>query len=287
MGRLKALIPWWAKILLKIGLSRLPFPYRIWKELGLFENGPMEQADYALNVFNHHFELCQRPREFTCLELGPGDSLSSALIGLREGAKKVYLVDVADFASKDLGQYRAVAGFLGGSDFQRRIDWTTRDTMLMSCRAEYLTSGIESLKGIPDNSCDYIWSQAVLEHVRRSEFALLLDQLHRVLKSDGHSSHVVDLRDHLANSLNNLRFSEKLWESRCLSRSGFYTNRIRFSEMMTMFENAEFSAKVISKDLWSGLPLARRRLAPEYRSLSDDELRVAGFTVVLRRRASQ
>ena len=37
----------------------------------------------------------------------------------------------------------------------------------------------------------------------------------------------VDFRDHLAESLNSLRFPEPVWESGPFRNSGFYTNRLR------------------------------------------------------------
>jgi hypothetical protein len=76
-------IPWQLKIGAKIVLSRLPFDYRICRRLGAFKNGPMDRPDYAFQVFRRHFDAVdfpRRPGDFVALELGPGDSLFSALI---------------------------------------------------------------------------------------------------------------------------------------------------------------------------------------------------------------
>ena len=51
---MKALIPWWFKVFAKIILSRVPIGYGFWQSLGLFRHGDMDQASYALNVFNEH-----------------------------------------------------------------------------------------------------------------------------------------------------------------------------------------------------------------------------------------
>ena len=41
--------------------------------------------------------------------------------------------------------------------------------LLSRCHAEYLTSGVESLRALPAESVDFIWSRHVLEHVRKNE----------------------------------------------------------------------------------------------------------------------
>jgi SAM-dependent methyltransferase len=158
------------------------------------------------------------------------------------------------------------------------------DDLLALCSAKYGTQGLDSLKAIPDGSVDFVWSQAVLEHIRRDAFLETLSELRRVMRPGGICSHRIDLQDHLDGSLNNLRFSRRLWESDFMSRSGFYTNRIRFSEMLSFFKNAGFEQNVIEIRRWDHLPTPRAQLDPEFRVLSDDELRVSGFDVILKPR---
>ena len=57
-------------------------------------------------------------------------------------------------------------------------------------------------------------------------------------------SHQIDLRDHLGGGLNNLRFSDSLWESNFFVKSGFYTNRISFDKMISIFENISFKYEI-------------------------------------------
>jgi len=47
-----------------------------------------------------------------------------------------------------------------------------------------------------------------LEHIRKKEFVDTIIETKRILKPNGICSHEIDLRDHLNESLNNLRFSE-------------------------------------------------------------------------------
>ena len=154
--------------------------------------------------------------------------------------------------------------------------------VLSACDGNYLVKGIDSLKKIPSASVDWMFSQAVLEHILKCDFLPLMHELRRIMKPEGMCSHRVDLRDHLGSALNNLRFSEKVWESDWMAKSGFYTNRIRFKEMCRAFDQAGFAVEVLKKEYWEKLPTDRKYLSKSYRSLSDEELLVKDFDVLLR-----
>jgi hypothetical protein len=100
-------LPWWARIAAKIILSRLPIDYRLWQSLGLFRHGRMNDLRYSLDVFESHAAraaLAGELAEKTILELGPGDSIASAVIAFAHGARAV-LVDVGAFADRDPNSY--------------------------------------------------------------------------------------------------------------------------------------------------------------------------------------
>jgi SAM-dependent methyltransferase len=284
---MKRWIPWWAKILLKIVWSRLPVPYGVWKRIGVFRHGFMERPDYVSTVFLTHWnrsDFRRKTGEFHAMELGCGDSLASCLMGRAVGAAGYCLVDAGEFADGDVDTYKRIATALAeaGQPIPDISRCRSVAEMLTSVHARYLTNGLESLRSLPDNSIDFIWSQAVFEHIRHAEFAPTLRELRRILRDDGVMSHRVDLRDHLSEALNNLRPSAKLWESRLMASSGFYTNRIRYGAMLKLMESAGFIADVVNVDRWKTLPTPRNKLAPEFRSLPDDDLLVRGFDVVLR-----
>jgi hypothetical protein len=67
-----------------------------------------------------------------------------------------------------------------------------------------------------------------------------------------------------------------------MATSGFYTNRIRYSEMLQLFREAGFRVDVHNVDRWIDLPIPRKKLSPPYREMPDQELAVKGFDVVLR-----
>src|SRR3954451_4881125 len=102
---LRKLVPWWARIGAKLVLSRLPAGYEQWRKLNLFAHGSMDRSDYVLRVFRQHFAQAGdfNDREFVALEIGPGDSISSALVARAHGATQVHLVDAGMYATQDIG----------------------------------------------------------------------------------------------------------------------------------------------------------------------------------------
>ncbi|MBN3992905.1 MAG: methyltransferase domain-containing protein [Nostoc sp. NMS2] len=277
-------IPWWAKITAKVVLSRLPIEYKFWKDIGLFSHGYMEQPNYAYGVFKKHFDRAKPKAGFVSLEIGPGDSLFSAMISLAFGGSKSYLVDAKAFANKNILPYHAMAEYLEQKTLTApNFDGLqSLEEILDSCHAEYMIFGLSSLKLIPDKSIDFIWSHAVLEHIRCSEFSETMKELRRIIRDDGVCSHGVDLRDHLGGHLNNLRFSERIWEGDFMANSGFYTNRIQYSQMVNIFKKAGFNVELIEMDRWNSLPTARSKLSHEFTHLSDEELCISTFSVVLK-----
>lgn len=279
-------IPWWVKIGSKLVLSRLPIDYRSWSRIGLFKHGRMEDTRYAVDVFRTHYRRCfaSPPRTgYTCLEIGPGDTLFSAVIAASYGAGRIYLVDAGRYAIDDPQAYRDLARDLAaqGLPSPRLDDAASVADVLAACNATYLTNGISGLAALATGSVDFVWSQAVLEHIRKADFLPYMRELQRVMKPEGRASHRVDLRDHLGAALNNLRFSEAIWEKDWFARSGFYTNRIRYSQMCELFREAGFCLDIVAVDRWERLPTPRSALANPYRVLEDDELCVRGFDVML------
>ena len=244
----------------------------------------MDDPGYALDVFRRHFERCDPRPGFSVLELGPGDTAFTAVVAHAFGAARTVLVDAGPFAVTDVEPYRRMARELArqGLPAPDLDDAGSFDEILRRCSASYLTGGLEALRTLDAGSIDLSFSQAVLEHVRAADVAPVLRELRRVAAPGGASSHVIDLEDHLAHALNNLRFSEGVWESRLFASSGFYTNRLRRSRLLELFDEAGFETEVVAEARWSGIPTPRSRLAPAYRFASDDDLLVRNLDVVLR-----
>ena len=278
-------LPWWAKILLKIMFSRIPL--NNFFKYFMFKHGAMLDHNYAFNTFTKHItnagyepEWC-KGRVF--LELGPGDSLFSSIVAKAYGASKSIMVDTGSYADSNLDNYLQMVEFIKkkGMAFPSIDNITSVDEMLGLLNSKYYTFGIESLKNIENQSIDFIWSEAVLEHIRFSEFYPTLIELKRILKKDGSCSMTVDLRDHLQNGLNNLRFSRNFWESNFIANSGFYTNRIGFSRMIKLFEQAGFRVDEEIFRRWETLPIMKNKLDSEFQNIDDSELCVSGFNLLI------
>lgn len=293
-------VPWWLRIGLKIVLARLPIPYSVWKRLRLFEHGEMDKPQRALNGFIEYSRIGRILRDQTgiptvfaatdlvVLELGPGDSLFTAIIAKSLNASRVWLVDAGKFATLDFGSYTSLISLMRQIGFATRFadGITSIDSLLRICNCEYLTQGTSSLKCIQSESVDFCFSNAVLASIRKNDFITTLNELYRILKQDGVCVHRVDLTDHMGGGLNNLRFSDAIWEGRLFSQSGFYTNRIRFQEMLDLFVQAGFKYHLSTISRWTALPLSRAVLDEAFRDFEEQDLLVSGFVVVLRKRTA-
>lgn len=284
---IKGIMPWWLKVGSKMIIYRLPIGDKFWKSIGFFQYDQMEVPEYAYQAFQNHFKRVSGLKSlkpgFVSLELGPGNSLFSALICRSFGGTKTYMIDVDDFAIENIESYKEMADYLQQQGLPTpQIESSESFTEVMNnSGGSYLTSGLNSLKEIESNSVDFVWSHAVLEHVRRAEFLEIMKETRRVISEDGICSHTVDLKDHLDQSLNNLRFNESFWESKFVDKSGIYTNRIRYAEMLDIFKEAGFEVKSTEVNQWQKPPIPRDSLAKQFKNLSDDELRISGFSVVL------
>jgi SAM-dependent methyltransferase len=279
-------VPWQVKIAAKLVLARLPFPYHFWERIGLFKQGGMERPEYALRIFRRHYEAVSFPKKtdnFVGLELGPGDSLCSALIARTFGAARTILVDVEPCATTKVEVYRRMETYLRqlGLHPPSLDHCSSMSDVSEACGAQYLTGGIASLRKIPSASVDFVWSNAVLSYVRRSEFVPFLQELRRIQHPDGVGSHGIPIKDIVGGKLNDLRFNPGVWESSFMAKSRFYTNRLRYLELLDLFREAGFEPDVTRTLRWNTLPTPRRKMAKEFASLSEEDLRVSEFDVLL------
>ena len=138
--------------------------------------------------------------------------------------------------------------------------------------AYYLIEGLNSLKKIESESIDYLFSHSVMEHIRLSEVDEYIFEMNRVLKVGGLVSHNINYNDHLSDSLNNLRFPKRIWESNFFANSGFYTNRVPAIEMHKKFVESGFEIIYENFGSWEKLPLKRKYIHKEFSKYSDKEL---------------
>ncbi len=282
-------VPWWVKMGSKLVLARLPIPYALWRSLGLFRYGTSDESWTRERAFATECmvlatsELGRPPK--AVLEFGPGDSLVGAIVSSALGAERAFIVDVGDFASVDVSKYAKLISDLDKETpgFAARVDLSSRDALLKSVNATYFTNGLSDLMGIADESVELSFSLKVVEHIRKAEFEPLMAKLAKVMCAPSVQRHVVDLHDHMGCALNSLRFTEGFWENSTVASSGFYTNRLRFSQIVQVAETVGLKASVPHALIWPSVPTPKSRMHPQFQSYLDADLQVCTFDMVLRK----
>lgn len=251
----------------------------------------MDNVNYLMRVFDGHLNRAglnyKKLKSKRILEIGPGNSIGTALVSASCLAES-YLIDNGNFACNSIYLYKELNEELKKRELRPPDINQIKNIseLLEKCNSKYLVNGINSFKEIPDNSIDFIFSQAVLEHVNLYDFKELLYQTKRVLSKNGICSHRVDLGDHLGGKLNNLRFSEKLWESNFFKKSGFYTNRLRCCEIINICKEVGFKVKKIKKRKWLKPVISSSKLNYKFQKFSETELLVSGFDILLEHNVS-
>jgi len=138
---------------------------------------------------------------------------------------------------------------------------------------------------LKDKSVDYIFSHSVMEHIRKSDIDELINEMYRVLADDGLISHNINYKDHLEESLNNLRFSEKIWESDFFAKSGFYTNRIPAVEMHKKFTRKGFKILIENFGSWPKLPIKRKYIHRDFNLFTDKDLNNRTSSFIAKKKA--
>lgn len=235
MGKFLQLKPL-TKLTIKLILSSLG-QQRIKKLFGVFKHGKMDELDYAEKVVSEHIQVLKPFTEGKLLELGPGESLSSAII-IKElfPSYTIDFIDISNYAQESSSLYMK---YLGIHKSNASNDEILRN-FIEEMRINYSINGLEDLKKVKNEEYDLVFSQAVLEHIYLDEFEEHINNIYRILKKGGYFSSQIDFKDHLGGDHFNLLFSKKIWESTPFKKSGFYTNRISPSTMINTFKKSGF-----------------------------------------------
>lgn len=224
------------KFLIKLLLSCLP-QRKLKMLFGVFKHGDMDDLVYAESVVAHHFGLIAEKQNIRVLELGPGEALSTGIV-LAEKYPNMSIdyLDVSDFAAESNYLYAEHLEKCG----ENQGNESALVRFLQVSHSRYFTNGLEDLRKLENDSYDFIFSHAVMEHIYKDEIKEYIQNTHRILRNGGMISHQIDFRDHLGGRNFNLKFPNKLWESERIKNAGFYTNRISPSRMTRDFVEAGF-----------------------------------------------
>ncbi len=141
----------------------------------MFRAGAMDNPETAFAVYQMHSKAAGfgSRKGYTVLELGPGDSMLTALFARSAGADRVILVDQSPLAVVRMDLFAKAEAMLSrkGLPAPPVADAPSVEMVLSRLGCSYLVEGLASLKTIPDESVDFIFSNAVIEHVRKRDFA--------------------------------------------------------------------------------------------------------------------
>jgi hypothetical protein len=251
---MKQTIPWPIKFSIKLVLGAARVDYRLLKRAHIVEHGRMEDADFSTEIFTRH--VLEPGREFAVapggllLELGPGDSVATAIHARAAGFSAAEMVDVGSFADLRPAALRQLFSALGAECPQIADDATPAQVIeiLAAAGIRYRTGGLDSLQAIATGSIRYSFSNTVLQHVYRADLPALIAHLGRVHSSHSFASHSVNYSDHFSGGFWHHKFPDWFMESGLVKRAHLYTNRVMPLRYLELFEGAGFTIRKVSVD---------------------------------------
>ncbi|HEX9707191.1 MAG TPA: methyltransferase domain-containing protein [Steroidobacteraceae bacterium] len=249
-------------------------------------------------------------------ELGPGDSIGIGVAALLSGAEKYYALDLVRyselrrslalfdelvrlFANREPlpggGEFPALKPALESDAFPHHIlDDTTMRAALSQARIAAIRAAIDRAGDSPTmivyqapwndpsviqpGAVDFIFSQAVLEHV--DDLDGVYAAMHRWLAPTGLMSHQIDFQCHRkADTWNgHWTYSDFAWRV-VVGRRAYLLNRAPHSRHLAILGKRGFGL-LVDRPVHSASVLKRRQLAVRFRDLSDDDLTTSGAYVL-------
>jgi hypothetical protein len=249
--------------------SLLPFQNQL-RRLKRSVLPPAPDATYenAISGGGHHIAAFRREglpvKGQTFLEIGSGWFPIIPMMFRMVGAERVYLTDPHRLL--DRNGILGAAGFLRDrkasvaerlgidpaqvEDVVEGLDGLELDQMMEELGFTYLAPfeiGVDSVLLV-----DGVFSQTVLEHIPPATIEDIVEGLKGSLPSGTVMSHGIDNTDHRSHRDNRLgrfdflRYSETTWRMLCLNPQD-YTNRLRHSEYVDLFERCGCQVRVERK----------------------------------------
>jgi len=256
----KQRIPWPAKFAIKLLLGATRINYRLLKRAGVVEHGLMEDANYARRVFELHVLAPARQwnsaPDGVLLEIGPGDSIVTGVLGRAAGFSAVNLIDTSAFADLRVATVVRLLETLGSGPQVLRSKASPEEVLahLRSHGIHYQTEGARSLTTIADATVRHSFSNTVLQHVYACEVRELITQLARVHVRGGLSSHRINFTDHFSGGFRHRQLPDWLMESHLIKRAHLYTNRIGPLQYLELFERAGFVIRRLTVNFFDAAP---------------------------------
>lgn len=278
--------------------------------------GGTDSARYCYSVWLRHLVMAKlnglNSYPKTVAELGPGDSLGIGLAALISGSDQYFAFDVVKYANAEGnlkifdelvvlfesstaipgdGEFSDVKPKLEKYDFPRDIiDEERLRHALEASRIEKLRDSIidphceaspiqyrvpwNDVSVIENRSVDMIYSQAVLEHV--DDLMGAYKAMHLWLKPAGYISHQIDFKCHgLADEWDgHWTYSDFMWKL-IRGKRRYLLNREPHSTHIELLKKEGFQV-VCDRAVKTPSNLTKDKLAPKFRSITDDDLTTSG-----------
>ncbi len=261
-----------------------------------------DQADYPLGVFHEHATalaplLKGGIQGADVLEIGPGGNAGVSFLMLLAGARSATCLDVIPWiqgAGPD-ALYPALieAAMQDPEKYQVSEDYIdlakanpARLAHELMERFTYLYPQDIAATTLPDASQDIILSQACFEHFADPDGAI--EQIGRLLRPGGATSHEIDLRDHrdFNRPLDFLRYNDTLWKLSTSNRPNGVRNRWRRAEYRAAFEQHGMDVVYIEATKQASVTEEmREQYQPHFQAMTLEELSVVGILLVARKRS--
>lgn len=216
------------------------------------------------------------------MEIGPGNATIIPYNLLQAGAAHVVLVDKYPRRNDTDEQRRYAREEI--EHFKQRWNTATipfADENTLQPLPRYLTTHTADLQDIRlPFPLDLIYSIAVLQHV--PDVGAYLRTMHALLREGGIMIHIVDLKDKwhtLGRPFIFYRYSDRTWNRYLTDPCITYTNRLRFKEYLTLFEDNGF--EIVGYDTRE-YPMTEKKI--DRRFAGRDDLHIGDGIFMLRKK---
>jgi hypothetical protein len=158
---------------------------------------------------------------------------------------------------------------------EQALDGSDPGVIAYASPAEAATAGL-------DSQVDFLFSQAVLEHV--DDLDGTYTAMSAWVRRGGLVSHTIDFRAHFTSNEwdGHWTINDRIW-SLMRGQRPYLLNRLPWSTHRTLLQNSGFDSMVVDLDQ-AALPRERNQLARQFQGMTEDDLRTMTAFIIGRRR---
>ncbi|MBN2161166.1 MAG: methyltransferase domain-containing protein [Spirochaetes bacterium] len=216
------------------------------------------------------------------IEIGPGNSYINAYNFLHNGAREVVLVDkYPRYTNTDRQRayIRNEIDYFKSRNNVKEFPYVNEVTGVLN--GDFITFMPGDLRSIRlDRNVDFIYSIAVLQHVR--ELEQYIRKMAEILNPGGMMCHIVDLKDKFhvfGNPFLFYKYSDFIWNNFCTDDAVTYSNRVRYQDYVEIFKRNGFD--LLHGNSWS-YDFPGNRINKKFAGRSDLGIGDAQFLLIKR-----